>query len=210
MKLYYFETLNPRKACAVAKHLGSPVELVRIDLGKGENKTPEYLAINPNAKVPALTDGSTRLWEADAIMGHLARAAGSDLWPSAGERQVDMVRWLSWNAHHFTRHAGALYFQHIIKPLFLRTEPDPEAVEEATGFFRQFARVLDDHLGGRKFLLGDTLTIADFAVGVTLPYAEKAKIPVAGYPEILRWHDRLNELPAWREPFPATKAAAAA
>jgi glutathione S-transferase len=210
MKLYYFETLNPRKACAVAKHLGSPVELVRIDLGKGENKTPEYLAINPNAKVPALTDGSTRLWEADAIMGHLARAAGSDLWPSDGERQVDMVRWLSWNAHHFTRHAGALYFQHIIKPLFLRTEPDPEAVEEATGFFRQFARVLDDHLGGRKFLLGDTLTIADFAVGVTLPYAEKAKIPVAGYPEIVRWHDRLNELPAWREPFPATKAAAAA
>jgi len=209
MKLYYFETLNPRKACAVARYLGSPVEFVRIDLGKGENRTPEYLAINPNAKVPALTDGGTRLWEADAIMGYLARAAGSDLWPSDGERQIDMVRWLSWNAYHFTRHAGALYFQHIVKALIFGTGPDPKAVEEATGYFKQFAGVLNDHLRGRKYLLGDTLTIADFSVAVTLPYAEKAKIPVAGFAEIERWHARLNELPAWREPFPKAEAAAA-
>lgn len=139
MKLYYFETLNPRKACAVAKYLGSPVEYVRVDLGKGENKTPEFLAINPNAKVPALTDGSTRLWEADAIMGYLAKAAGSDLWPG-DERQIEVMRWLSWNAYHFTRHAGALYFQHIVKPLIFGTGPDPKAVEEATGFVKQFAQ----------------------------------------------------------------------
>lgn len=209
MKLYYFETLNPRKACAVAKYLGSPVEFVRVDLGKGEHKAPGYLAINPNGKVPALTDGDNKIWEANAIMAYLARAAGSDLWPR-DDRQIEMTRWLSWSADHFTRHAGALYFQHIIKPLFLKLEPDPKAVEEATGFFKQFAHVLNDHLHGRKFLLGDTLTIADFAVAVTLPYAEKAKIPVGGFPEIERWHARLNELPAWREPFPATKTAAAA
>jgi glutathione S-transferase len=57
MKLYYFETANPRKLCAVAKYLGSPVEFVRFDLTQGENKTPEFLAINPNGKVPALADG---------------------------------------------------------------------------------------------------------------------------------------------------------
>ena len=57
MKLYYYETLNPQKACAVAKYLGSPVEFVRIDLAKGENRKPEYLALNPNGKVPTLTDG---------------------------------------------------------------------------------------------------------------------------------------------------------
>jgi glutathione S-transferase len=208
MKLYYFETLNPRKACAVAKYLGSPVEFVRVDLGKGENKTPEFLAVNPNAKVPALTHGNTRLWEADAIMGYLAKAAGSDLWPG-DERQIEVMRWLSWNANHFTRHAGALYFQHIVKPLIFGTGPDSKAVEEATGFFRQFARVLNDHLRGRKFLVGDALTVADFSVAVTLPYAEKAKIPVGEFPEIERWHARLNELPAWREPFPAVKTAAA-
>jgi glutathione S-transferase len=209
MKLYYAETLNPRKACAVAKYLKAPVEFVRVDFGKGEHKSPGYLAINPNGKVPALTDGDTRLWESHAIMAYLARAAGSDLWP-ADERQIDMLRWLSWSSEHFTRHAGTLYFQNVVKPNFLGAAPDPKAVEEATGFFRQFAAVLNEHLRGRKYLLGDALTIADFSVAVTLPYADKAKIPVAEFAEIERWHARLNELPAWREPFPAaTKAAAA-
>jgi glutathione S-transferase len=208
MKLYYFETINPRKACAVARHLNSPVEFVRIDLGKGEHKSPEYLAINPNGKVPALVDGSMRLWESNAIMCYLAKGVGSELWPSDTSGQIDVMRWLSWNADHFTRHAGNLYFQHLIKPHVGMGGPDTKAVEEATGFFKQFAQVLNDHLRGRKYLLGDALTVADFAVGITLPYADKAKIPVAEFKEIERWHARLNELPGWREPFPETKAAA--
>jgi glutathione S-transferase len=120
-----------------------------------------------------------------------------------------MMRWLSWNSQHFTRHAGSLYFQYLIKPKFGLGDPDAKAVEEATGFFKQFAGVLNDHLRGRKYLLGDTLTIADFSVGVTLPYAARSSCRSAGYPEIERWHARLNELPAWREPFPDAKAAAA-
>jgi glutathione S-transferase len=70
--------------------------------------------------------------------------------------------------------------------------------------------VLDDHLGGREFLVGDGLTVADFAVAVTLPYAGAAKLPLGEFPAIGRWHARLCELPAWREPFPATNAAAVA
>jgi glutathione S-transferase len=208
MKLYYAETLNPRKACAVAKYLNAPVDFVRVDMRSGEHKSPGYLAINPNGKVPALTDGEARLWESHAIMAYLARAMGSELWP-ADERQIEITRWLSWSSEHFTRHAGALYFQNIIKPSFLGAAPDPKAVEEATGYFRQFAGVLNDHLRGRKHLLGDALTIADFSVAVTLPYADKAKIPVGEFAEIERWHARLNELPAWREPFPAAAKAAA-
>jgi glutathione S-transferase len=50
MKLYYFETINPQKACAVARYLNSPVEFIRVDLGKGENRTPQYLAVNPTAR----------------------------------------------------------------------------------------------------------------------------------------------------------------
>jgi glutathione S-transferase len=69
--------------------------------------------------------------------------------------------------------------------------------------------VLNDHLDGRKYLVGDALTVADFAVGITLPYAQKAKIPVGDFPQIERWHGRLNELPAWRQPFPQAKVAAA-
>ena len=209
MQLYYFETLNPRKACAVARYLNSPVEFVRVDLSKGEQKSPQFLAINPNGKVPALLHGGAKLWEANAIMCYLAKAAGSELWPSDTAGQIDVLRWLSWNSEHFTRHAGSLYFQHLIKPRFLGQAPDAKAVEEATGFFKQFARVLDDHLRDRAYLLGERLSLADFAVAVTLPYAQEAKIPVAGFAAIERWHDRLNELPAWRQPFPDRTSAAA-
>ena len=207
MKLYYAKTLNPQKACAVAKYLNAPVEFVHVDLGKGENRTPEFLALNPNGKVPVLeTDGGS-LWESNAIMCYLARIAGSDLWPN-DDRQIEVMRWLSWDSNHFTRHAGTLYFEHIIKPTFGMGSPDPAVVEEATGFFKRFAAVLNDHLSGRAYLVGDALTVADFAVGITLPYAEDARIPLAEFPEIERWHARLSELPAWREPFPATRAAA--
>ena len=69
--------------------------------------------------------------------------------------------------------------------------------------------MLNGHLSRRKFLVGDALTIADFSAAVALPYAEQAKIPVGEFPEIERWHSRLNELPGWRDPFPAATAAAA-
>lgn len=207
MKLYYFDTLNPRKVCAVARYLNSPVEFVYTNLGKGEHKTEQFLAINPNGKVPALEDGDLKLWEANAIMCHLARAAGSDLWPQKAEQQIDVVRWLTWNSEHFTRYAGALYFEHIIKPRFNLGDIDNAAVKEAAGYVRKYAGVLDQHLGNRKFLVGDRLTVADFAVAISLPYAKQARIPLSEFPNVVRWHDRLNELPAWREPFPQAKAA---
>ncbi|MBV9221954.1 MAG: glutathione S-transferase family protein [Methylobacteriaceae bacterium] len=207
MKLYYFETLNPRKACAVAQYLRVPVEFARIDLGRGEHKTPEFLALNPNGKVPVLRDGDLALWESNAIMCYLSDAAKADLWPHDA-RQIEVLRWLNWDACHFTRHAGTLYFEHIIKPRLGLGEPALANVKEAMGFFRTHASVLNDHLRGRKFLLGDQLTVADFAVGITLPYAGAAKLPINEFPEVERWHERLAEMPAWRDPFPVVRAAA--
>ncbi|ETR77098.1 glutathione S-transferase [Afipia sp. P52-10] len=206
MKLYYDVTMNPRKVCALAKHVGAPLAYVHIRLGKGEHQTPDFLALNPNGKVPVLQDGDTTLWEANAIMAYLARAASSDLWPDDGGKQVEVLRWLSWDAEHFSRHTGDLYFEYIIKPQFALGDLNTAAVTQATAAFRQYGRVLNDHLRGRRYLLGDALTIADFAVAVTLPYAERAKIPVDEFPEIVRWHDRLNALAAWRDPFPAAAA----
>ena len=204
MQLYYFETPNPRKPCSVARYLDSPVEYVRIDLAKGENKTPEFLAINPNGKVPALAVGEVKLWECPAIMMYLAQKAGSDLWPSEPEKQADVLRWLNWDTAHFSRHAQGLLFQRHIKPLFGLGDPDEAAIEEATGYFHQFGGVLNDHLKGRKYLLGDQLTIADFAVGSIMPTAKEAKLPMDDLPEITRWHEGMMALEGWANPFPST------
>jgi glutathione S-transferase len=209
MKLYYSDVLSPRKACAVARYLKSPVEFIYLDLVKREQQAPAYLAINPNGKVPTLVDGERVVWEADAVMCRLAERAGSDLWPRDIDRQIEVVRWLSWNAQHFYRHGGALFFEYIIRPRFALGPPEPAAVNEALSGFCRFASVLNGHLAGRRSLVGDGLTVADFSVAVVLPFAREAHMPVDEFPEIRRWHDRLSELEAWREPFPARAPAAA-
>ena len=208
MRLYYAETPNARRPCAVARHLNSPVKFVRIDFGRQEHTTPEFLAVNPNGKVPALEDGDVKLWESNAIMCYLADKAGSDLWPKDA-RQIDVVRWLSWDMAHFSRHGGALFFQNHIKAVYGLGDPDAAAIEEATGFFKRFAGVLDDHLRGRDFLVGNSLSVADFGVAAVLPTAKEAKLPLDDFSEIQRWHDRLCQLPAWQAPFPERAANAA-
>ena len=202
MQLYYYEVMNPRKACAVAKYLELPVEFVHVDLGKGEHKTPEYLAMNPNGKVPTLKDGDYTLWEANAIMCYLSNAAKSDLWPQDVMRQIEIMRWLSWDSQHFVRATVSIYFERLIRPMFNLGPADEAALTEAETNFKHFAAVLEQHLTDREYLVADKLSVADFAVGVTFPYAEKIKLPLAEFPAIRRWHDRLNQLPAWQNPFP--------
>lgn len=202
MKLYFDTLLNPRKVCAVAKYLNSPVEFVAVDVGKGEHRTPQFKALNPNAKVPLLVDGGMALWESNAIMCHLAKKAGSDLWPQ-DERQIDVLRWLMWDASEFGPQAGAFYFEYIVKSRFNIGPPDAAEIIKATAGFRRCAAVLEAHLRGRSHLVGDKLSVADFAVAITLPYADAARMPLDEFPEIRRWHAQLSELKAWREPFPA-------
>jgi glutathione S-transferase len=206
MKLYFSDTLNPRKVCALALHLQSPVEFIRVELGTGEHLTPAFRAMNPNAKVPVLVDGDLVLWESNAIMCHLAEKAGSDLWPRDA-RRIDVMRWLMWDATEFAPLASVFYFEHIIKPRFGLGEPDATETEKATPGFQRFAKVLEAHLKGKRYLVGDALSIADFAVAITLPYAEQTGLPINNFPEIRRWHEGLNALQAWREPFPAASRA---
>ena len=93
-----------------------------------------------------------------------------------------------------------------LKPRFNIGPVDEAEVKTAQATFRNYGAMLDAHLKSREWLVGDTLTIADFSVAVTLPYAEKAHIPLNEFPEVRRWHDQLNELDAWRNPLPQQHA----
>ena len=201
MKLYYSDVLAPRKTCALIKYLKLPVEFAYLQLDKGEHKKPEYLALNPNGKVPTLVDGDKVLWEADAIICYLATHAGSDLWPQ-DDLQAEIVSWFSWNSQHFLQSGGALYFEFVIKERFKIGPPDSAAVEKATKSFRSQAKILNNHLKNRKWLVGEQLSVADFSVAVTLPYAAKAEMPIDEFPEVRRWHDQLSALDGWLDPFP--------
>jgi glutathione S-transferase len=206
MKLFYMPTMNPRKVCAAAKYLGSPLEYVRIDVEHGELKQPHYLALNPNGRAPVLQkDDGTTLWESAAIMAYLAQQAGrSDFWPSDDpERQVEVVRWISWDLCEWMQNTGAFYFEHHIKPMFGMGDPDRAALAEKVEPLHAAARVLDAHLEGKPFLTGDAPTVADFCTGVLLPYQKEIELPLADFRNIQRWRERLLEIEAFRDPWPA-------
>lgn len=201
MQLYYCDILSSWRACAVARHLKAPVTYRYLDLAKGDQKALDYLAINPNGKVPTLVNGSKILWEADAIICYLSDAMDAGLWPH-DDRQIEILRWFSWNMQHFTRAGGALYFEYIVKKRFDIGAPDPAAVDQALTEFRRYAAVLNDHLMDRTWLVGDSLTVADFSVAMTFPFARDANLPLDEFPAVRRWNDRLNEIESWREPYP--------
>jgi glutathione S-transferase len=209
VKIYYMETMNPRKVCATAKYLKLPVHYVPIDTVPGGLKGPEYLAINPNGRAPTLTDGDTVLWESAAIMMHMAIAASSDLWPvSDPARQVEIMRWVSWDLCEFAPHAGAFYFENSIKEKLGLGAPDRAGLEAKVEPLRASAKTLDAHLADRKYLAGDAVTIADFCVGVLLPYQKEIGLPLADYRNLQRWHAELMKLDAWRNPWPTRRASA--
>jgi glutathione S-transferase len=195
-KLYYTHNINPRVAVAVARHLQSPVELIRYEPMGSDREA--FLPLNPNSLAPLLVEDGKPLWEADAIALRLSRLAGGDFWPD--DLAVEIMQWVSWSAHHFTV-AGAGLVWHNHTAVAWMGPPDPAVVAGIEGDFNRFAAVLDAALADRQWLAGDRPTYADFRVASALPFADRAKIPVGGYRNIVAWHDRLNAIDAWREPF---------
>lgn len=205
MRLYYSDILSAARACAVAKYLNAPVSYVYLDFARRDQQKAEYLAINPNGKVPTLVKDDRITWESDAVICQISEDMGADLWPHDA-RQIEITRWFSWNQQHFTRAGGALYFENIVKKRFGIGAPDMNVVEEALGEFRRWAAVLNEHLKGRTWLVGDSITVADFSVAMVLPYADEARLPLGEFANICRWHERMNEIESWREPFPRALA----
>ena len=183
MKLYTnLFSPNARKVHAVANELGIELETQTLDLRAGEQRTPEYLALNPNGKVPTLVDGDTVLWESNAIMCYLAGKGDTELWPKSAKR-YDILRWMFWESNHLTNALNHLFGQKF----FNRDNPDQGIIDHATKDFRKYAEVLDAQLANNAHVTGDTLTLADFAIGVCFGYIQPLELPVEGLDNINRW-----------------------
>src|SRR5215471_9430775 len=157
---------SPRafKAIAVANHLGIEFTLRAIDLLKGEQKTPEYTALNPNQMMPTLRDGDYVLWESNAIAQYLAgKKPQSGLLPTDERGRLDVTRWQFWDLAHWDPAVAILLIEKFVKPKIIGSNDiDEAAIVRGTEMFHRAASVLDGHLKGRKYVVGDALTLADF------------------------------------------------
>ena len=202
MKLYSMHNSNNcRRVNATIQHLGLHVEV--IEPAMGDLKKPEYLAINPNGKVPTLVDGDLKLWESRSIMQYLAASKpDSTLWPNDVKRRADIARWQFWEAAHLSKGTGAYAFENLFKKIFMKQEPNPAALAVGEKEWHTFAPVLNAQLETRKWILGDDLTLADFSVGACFSYAEPSGLPMNDYGHIKAWLSRLAEIPAWKNTAP--------
>ncbi len=199
MQLYYSRNLNPRVAVAVARHLQSPVEFIAAQPRHPDHEEA-FRPINPNTLVPVLVDGPRTYWETDAIACRLSQLAGSDFWRTDAD-MPEMVMWISWATHHLTRHGDAFYFWRLIAPQIGLPPADEDFLAGQMREFRKFAAILDAQLAGKTWLVGNRLSYADFRVGTVLPFAKAAGLPVADYPNVQRFSDRLDQIDAWLDPF---------
>jgi glutathione S-transferase len=203
MKLYGFPASpNTWKVRAAAQQIGVPLELEIVDLTKGAQRKPEYLALNPTGRTPTLVDGDFKLWESSAILQYLGSKKKTTLWPDDAKGRADIMRWQSWHLQHWSRGTTILIFENLVKQIMKIGEPDPKALAQGAELFHQDAAVLDNHLGRHPYLVNDTLTLADFTVVAPLHHAEPGKIPLEKYGNIKRWFGAQAALPAWKETAP--------
>lgn len=212
MKLYLFPpSARALAAVALNHYLALGCEMQPIDLGRGDQLTPEYLALNPNSKMPTLEDGGFVLWESNAILFYMAaKRPDCGLWPSELQGQADVMRWLAWeNAHWDAESCGMVAYEKTSKAVLGLGSPDPAFIARGEQNFVRFAAALNSSLKGKTWLLGERLTIADFSIGALVPTAERLSLPVGDFSEIVRWYKGLAALPAWQEALAAKEAAMA-
>lgn len=160
------------------EELGIPYEFIMLDLQAGEHRQPEYLAINPIGKVPAIVDGDFQLWESGAILFYLAQKYGN--LPSSLEEQAKINQWI-------------LFGNATLGPgIFVEASREREMPKLMTP--------LNQILEKQPFLLGDEFSVVDVAVGSILSYIPiMLKLDLSEYPAVVDYMKRLSERPAFQK-----------
>ncbi|WP_417810735.1 glutathione S-transferase family protein [Thalassospira alkalitolerans] len=198
IRFYFHPTPNPAKVSLFLEEAGLPYEVVPVDTKKGDQHSPEFRAINPNGKVPAIvdTDGAggkeVRVFDSNAILLYLAEKTGKFM--GKPEDRGELLSWLMFIASGLGPFSGqAVHFQHVA----------PAGSDYGVNRYRnEIARhykVLDDHLAGRDFIVGDDMTIADISAWGWVekaPFVHKNPDVLDLYPNIKRWHTAISARPA--------------
>lgn len=191
LKFYFHQTPNPMKVALFLEETGLPYELVAVDTLKGEQHTPEYRAINPNGKTPALEDDSKRVFDSTAILMYLSEKTG--LLAGQPEDRSEMLSWLMFLATGLGPYSGqSVHFRHKAP------EKIPYAMNRYLREAERHYEVLDTHLEGREYLVGDEYSIADISAW---GWIDKATVVLgdAGlddYPNLKRWFATIDARPA--------------
>ena len=190
IEVYAFATPNSVKVPIALEELGLDYTLSGINVRKGEQKAPDFVALNPNAKVPVLVDGPLVLTESAAILVYLAEKTGK-LLPATGEGRARVFEQLFFHASGLGPAFGQSGF-------FKKqaSEPQPIAIARFEAEAARTAAVLDALLGRHAFVAGDDFSIADIAHFGWMWRRAFAEVDITGLPNLSRWVAHIEARPA--------------
>lgn len=194
--VHTWPTPNGHKIHIALEELGLPYRVHPVNIRTGDQFKPEFLAISPNNRIPAIVDPDgpdgrpMSLFESGAILIYLADRTGR-LLPAAGEARYRTLQWLMWQMGGVGPMFGqANHFRAYAK------EPQPYPIERYTNESNRLTRVLDTRLAESAWVAGDEYTIADIAIFPWMRGSEKRGVDLAAYPNVQRWFDTIAARPA--------------
>ena len=191
---------NGRKPLALCQKLGLEPEIRLVNVYQGEGRRPEFLAINPLGKIPALVDGGLTLCESNAILVYISEQHGNfGLWSREPRARAEILRWLFWESSAWQPALSVLLAPCVGHRLLPKVVPaPPTAPDWQSAETAPLLASLDAQLAGRMFLTGPELTIADLAVAGMTTYFRHAEFPSLAHPNLSAWLARIDALEAWK------------
>jgi GST-like protein len=179
-------------ACALAE-LGVPHERVKIDITTGEQRRTDFLALNPNGKVPTLTVDGAPMFEALVIEMWLGQTYGvqSGLWPAEGT--PERLQAMAWSTWAYVTYGAQVFRLQAAKDM---GTPDDAHGTAARKALDELLAVLDGRLNQKPWLLGDAYTLADLIVASVIGYSVYLGAPVAGHPTTHAWLQKVQARPS--------------
>ncbi|MDH5529479.1 MAG: glutathione S-transferase family protein [Paracoccaceae bacterium] len=197
-KLYCFgESGNAYKAALTLTLADMEWEAEFVDFFNGATRTPEFRAINEMGEVPVLIDGDVTLTQSGVIQDYVSSKTGKLGGRSAAERR-DILRWVFWDNHKMSSQAGTTRFLMNFLP---KDKRPAEVINFMQARLKAAYTVLNSHLDGQIWMVGDQVTIADVACCGYLYYPEPFGFDRKDWPNIDRWLDRIAALPGWKHPY---------
>ena len=190
-------TVNSRKVLAGLKLAGADYNIKKFDYFEAEQKSPEYMAVNPNAAFPALIDGDFILWESNAILQYAADKVGNtSVYPTDLKTRADINRWLLWESSSWFGSCYIYLVENCVKPL-LGGVTDEGILSNEEENFHKLAGILNARLEKSTFLCGEEPTIADVAVAAPMHLHAWAKLPLGNHANLVRWMTKDIESCSW-------------
>ena len=199
IQLYCFgESGNAYKAALALELSGLDWAPVKVDFFNGETRTPNYRAnINEMGEAPVLVDGDTKLSQSGVIQMYITEKSGKFGGANPDEAR-EVMRWVFWDNHKLSSQAGMTRFLMNFLP---EDKRPAEVIAFMQGRLKAAYAVLDAHLDGRDWIVGDGITNADISCCGYLFYPEPFGFVRADWPNIDRWLGRIEALPRWKHPY---------